>query len=111
MKNIKIFIQQTRVPLDDKSDSFGVQLKCLGDAMSNLDNIGFVSVVITIAMLFMSYVTPYWSVYHQVGDRRTVNMGLLAYCEPTYCKWFLSDIQIQNELPGKRNVQKIRLSS
>lgn len=69
--------------------------------MSHMENIGFVALVVTVAMAFISYVTPYWSVHEEPGDKRKVNMGLIAHCEPVFCKWYFSDAPIQNALPGK----------
>jgi len=50
-----------------------------------------------VALTFISYVTPYWSVYGGL-----VSSGLLAHCEPHTCTWFVEDDNAQYNLPGER---------
>mgnify|MGYP000523632767 CR=1 FL=1 len=65
--------------------------------MTSLENVGYIGVVITVALTFISYVTPYWSVYGGL-----VSSGLLAHCEPHTCTWFVEDDNAQYNLPGER---------
>lgn len=69
--------------------------------MSNVQNLGFICAVITVAVVFIAYITPYWSVYedHVTGKRASV--GLLVHCEPDKCGWLLSNKDVRNAMPGK----------
>jgi len=60
------------------------------------ETVGYISVVLTVALTFISYVTPYWSVYGGV-----VSSGLLAHCEPHTCSWFVEDEKAQDSFPGE----------
>jgi len=61
----------------------------------SLENVGYIGVVITVAITFISYVTPYWLAYNGL-----VSSGLLAHCEPHTCTWFVNDSIAQGNLPG-----------
>lgn len=69
--------------------------------MGNAEKFGFVCAVMTVAIAFIAYVTPYWTVKYVPELRKRVNLGLLAHCEPDTCDWFLSKLEVQDALPGK----------
>lgn len=77
----------------------------INDVMATFENCGFISLVLTVAAVFISYVTPYWLVFHDPQNiTRNVHGGLLALCELDECKYFLSDLVAQNSQPGNNRV-------
>ena len=70
--------------------------------MAHLENLGYVCHVLTVAALFISYVTPYWAVYHDYVTG-PIHKGLLANCEEDTCTIF-KDERIVREIPGQASV-------
>lgn len=70
--------------------------------MANMENCGFISLVLTVAAIFICYVTPYWLVFHDPQNiTNNVHGGLLAMCEKDKCDFlFADDMVAQNALPG-----------
>ncbi|XP_052762634.1 transmembrane protein 47-like isoform X3 [Mya arenaria] len=68
--------------------------------MSLLENLGFICLVITVATMFISFVTPYWVVDDGDYIMKPVHKGLLANCEEDMCTWIFKDERINREFPA-----------
>ncbi|XP_052763651.1 uncharacterized protein LOC128205758 [Mya arenaria] len=65
--------------------------------MSLSENLGFMCLVVTVAAMFISVVTPYWVVDDIM---KPMHKGLLANCEEDMCTWIFQDVRISKEFPA-----------
>lgn len=67
------------------------------------ENLGFICLIISVAAILISYVTPYWTISVRDPIAGEYHTGLLAYCEIDTCNWLLlsSDSQFEKSMPGK----------
>jgi len=77
--------------------------------MANMENCGFICLVLTVAASFISYVTPYWAVSQDIQNvTEIVHTGLLALCQHQECRYLFADGMVaQDALPGKQRFKVV----
>ncbi|XP_052240552.1 uncharacterized protein LOC127851091 isoform X2 [Dreissena polymorpha] len=67
--------------------------------MPFLEQVGYVMTALTLAAIFVTFVTPYWLVNEETDTRVDVHTGLLVICEKRSCHWIFEDRRVISVYP------------
>ncbi|KAH3740078.1 hypothetical protein DPMN_046773 [Dreissena polymorpha] len=68
--------------------------------MPFLEQVGYVMTALTLAAIFVTFVTPYWLVNEETDTRVDVHTGLLVICEKRSCHWIFEDRRVISVYPA-----------
>ncbi|KAH3740080.1 hypothetical protein DPMN_046775 [Dreissena polymorpha] len=68
--------------------------------MPFIEHVGYVMTALTLAAIFVTFVTPYWLVSEEADTRGEVHKGLLVICEKRSCYWIFEDRRVISVFPG-----------
>ncbi|XP_052240575.1 uncharacterized protein LOC127851091 isoform X13 [Dreissena polymorpha] len=67
--------------------------------MPFIEHVGYVMTALTLAAIFVTFVTPYWLVSEEADTRGEVHKGLLVICEKRSCYWIFEDRRVISVFP------------